>query len=464
MRCRKIYLNFDKIAVYESCRLRSLALFCLSPTFSFSQDSLGHQLDEYLGMAARFYQFNGSVLIAKGDSIILAKGYGWRDVRLGERNDANTIYQLGSLTKPFTAEVILFLVERGKLSLHDRLSKFFPDFPNGNRITIANLLDHTSGIPGFNVDESDTIAWSPVSRDTILAQFIRQPLEFKPGTEYRYSNSGYFLLGMIIEKLTGMSYEAAVREYIFNPLHMMRSGFDFIHLADEDKATGYAVFDATAQRPVHLIDSTVSYAAGAMYSSVFDLFHWSRSVARHEFLSARMWKIAQTPVKSNYGYGWIIDRIDGQKFVGHGGGIMGFTSFFAYFPAGNITIILLNNFFDESDPLTLPASGLVAILFHQPYHLPTAAVRWKVADSTLKKYVGTYYLSIVPKRKMVISIQDGHAVAQVSGTAIELEFESDTQFQFKNVPGASGEFILSAGTVKKIAVTQNGQYEWIKIH
>lgn len=432
-------------------------------SITLSNDSITRKLDDYLTQATKLYQFNGSVLIAKGDSILVAKGYGWSDIQHGTLNSPQTIFQLGSLTKPFTSEIILMLEEKGKLSLHDKLAKFLPGYPNGDQITIENLLDHTSGIYNYDVAETDTIAWTPVSRDTILSTFIHHPLDFKPGSEYRYSNSGYFLLGIIIEKLTGIPYEQTVREWILNPLHMSHSGFDFIHLRDPGKATGYAVFDSTTQRPVHLIDSTVSYAAGAMYSNVIDLFTWARSVARRELLSQRTWNRAQTPVKSNYGYGWIIDKVNGKNFVGHGGGIMGFRSLFCYFPGDDITVILLDNSFNENDMSPLPIEDLSAIIFDKPYHLPTAGRKWKIADSILRKYEGTYYLSVVPKRRMVIQRQDGHLVALVSGQTLELVFQSDAQFQFRNVPNASGEFIFNDRAVSKISVSQNGHYEWIRI-
>jgi CubicO group peptidase (beta-lactamase class C family) len=432
-------------------------------SITLSRDTLLRKLDDYLTQTTKLYQFNGSVLIAKGDSTLLAKGYGWRDVQKDLKNSPQTIFQLGSLTKPFTSEIILMLNEKGRLSLHDKLSKFLPDYPNADKITIENLLDHTSGIYNYDVAETDTIAWTSVSRDTILSTFMHHPLEFKPGSQYRYSNSGYFLLGIVIEKITGMPYEQAVREWILKPLHMYRSGFDFIHLLDPDKATGYAVFDSTTQRPVHLIDSTVPYAAGAMYSDVIDLFAWARSVARRELLSPKTWNRAQTPVKSNYGYGWISDKVNGKNFVGHGGGIMGFRSLLCYFPADDITVILLDNSFNENDVSPLPIEDLTAIIFDKPYQLPTAAGKWKISDSLLKQYSGTYYLSVVPKRRMVIQRQDGHLVALVSGQTLEIVFQTDNQFQFRNVPNATGQFIFTGGAVSKISVTQNGHYEWIRI-
>ncbi len=427
-------------------------------------DSLAQKLDEYLNSANKAHTFNGAVLIAQHGKIILEKGYGYKDVANKTLNDTNSIFQIGSNTKPFTATAILILQQEGKLFINDKLSKYFPDYPNGNKITIENLLTHTSGIPGYDVEETDTIAWSPVSKEFILNIFKNDSLEFEPGTKYKYSNAGYFLLGMIIEKVTGKSYEQAIRNMIFGPLQMVHSGFDFIHLKDTLKATGYAVLNDTMQRPVHLIDSTVSYAAGAMYSTTGDMYKWARANATNQILSADLWKKAFTPYKENYGYGWIIDSINGKNYIGHSGGIMGFTSYFLYFPQEDVTIILLNNFLDEANPIVLPVQDVSAIIFNKPYKLVHAEKAIAISDSVLNSYTGTYALSSAPKRTIIVTKENNVLQANLAGkVTTQMIFQTNTKFEFKNIPNTEGEFIIENGKVIKIIISQNGLFEWNKI-
>jgi CubicO group peptidase (beta-lactamase class C family) len=456
--------------------LLSCILFCLCPAVLFGQqvDSIPARLDEYLESLSKAYKFSGSVLIAQGGKILFKKGYGWKNVAATTKNDENGIYQIGSMTKIFTAAIILTLEEHGRLSVRNKLSKYFPDYRQAAEVTIENLLTHTSGIADYNVDETDTIAWTPVSKAVIWSLFRDKPLHFMPGTAYEYSNSGYFLLGQIIEQVTGRPFEQAVREMIFEPLKMVHSGFDFLHLADTLKVTGYAVYRADRQRPAHLIDSTVSNSAGGMYSNLSDLYIWARSISGHQILSAETWKKAFTPFTmalkhlgrspSNYGYGWLIDSINGKKYVGHSGGIMGFTSYFLYFPAEDINIILLNNFLDEEQPSMLPVQDITAILFNKPYTLYRDTKEVKLADAVLGSYTGTYALSIAPKRTITVSLNNGHLQANMSGTTLEFVFQDDQHFTFKNVPGTEGVFNVENGKVIKMVILQNGRYEWNKMN
>jgi CubicO group peptidase (beta-lactamase class C family) len=455
--------------------LLSFLFFSLSPGAMFAQQdtSIPARLDEYLTAISSAYKFSGAVLVARRGKVLFEKGYGWKNAATGIKNDEDGIFQLGSVTKTFTATVILKLEEEGKLSLRDNLSKYFPDYRQAAEVTIENLLTHTSGIPDYNVDETDTIAWTPVPKALIWSQFKDKPLEFKPGTAYEYSNSGYFMLGQIIEQVTGKPYEQAVREMIFEPLHMTHSGFDFIHLADPLKVTGYALYREDRQRPAHLIDSTVSYAAGGMYSNTSDLYTWAKAISSHQILSEDTWEKAFTPYTvgmkhlgrspSNYGYGWLIDSINGKNYVGHEGGIFGFNCYFIYFPTEDITVILLNNILDEQHPIILPVQDVTAILFHKPYSLYHDIKEVKVADTLLTTYVGTYALSTAPKRKLFVSLANGHLQANLSGTILEFVFQDNQHFQFKNVPNTNGTFNVENGKVVKVVFLQNGQYEWNKI-
>ena len=251
---------------------------------------------------------------------------------------------------------------------------------------------------------------------------------------------------------------------IFAPLQMMHSGFDFIHLHDTLKAIGYAITNDTLQKSAHLIDSTVSYAAGGMYSTTGDLYKWMEAVVDKKILSAGMWEKALVPYKGNYGYGWIIDSINGKHYIGHSGGTIGFTSYVLYFPGEDVIVILLNNFFNDTDPITLPVQDVSAIIFNKPYKLPGNSKEFKPSDVTINMYVGTYALSSAPKRKIVITNDNNFLQANLAGQiTTKLIFKTSTKFDFKNVPNTEGEFVIENGKVTKIIVFQNGLFEWNKI-
>jgi CubicO group peptidase (beta-lactamase class C family) len=200
----------------------------------------------------------------------------------------------------------------------------------------------------------------------VLSLFENKAVHFKPGTQFEYCNSGYYLLGMIIERLMDMPYEQAVRKYIFEPLGMEHSGFDFIHLNSPDKATGYVSFDSSRHIPAVLMDSTVTYAAGGIYSTAIDLYQWAKAIAQKRLLSDSGWAHAFAPGLEHYGDGWWIDTLYGQKYVTHSGGLQGFMSSFTYFPDEDVTIILLNNFGNYGQSLWPINSGISAIVFGKP--------------------------------------------------------------------------------------------------
>ncbi len=358
-------------------------------------DSVSKKLDEYLLVANKENRFNGNALIAQRGKILLQKSYGYKNFAAHVLNDSNTIFQIGSVTKQFTATVILKLQEGGKLSVNNTLDKYFPQFKYAGDITIENLLTHTSGIYNYtnDIDESDSaIVCNPVNKELALDIMFKHKLDFKPGTQFRYDNSGYYLLGLIIEKVTGKSYEENVREIIFKPLQMNHSLFDFKHSLDTNIATGYQTLNDSIQKEASAWrwDSTVSYAAGAIWSTTGDMYKWAQAIANKKILSAESWKAMLTPHLDKYGYGVYLDSLFGKQSISHGGGIPGFIAYLSYYPAENVTIILLSNvgWFDES--LNTINADLSAIIFHKPYELMRSHTGIKLPDEILKQYVGQY--------------------------------------------------------------------------
>ena len=267
-------------------------------------DSITQKLDEYLIAANKVNKFNGNALIAQNGKILLQKSYSYKNFAAHVLNDSNTIFQIGSVTKQFTATVILKLQEEGKLSLNDKLDKYFPQFKYADRITIENLLTHTSGIYNYtaDIDEKDSaIVCNPVDKQLALDIMFKHDLDFKPGSKFQYDNSGYYLLGMIIEKVTGKSYEQNLHDLIFTPLQMNHSLFDFKHSRDTNIATGYQTLNDSTQKEASAWrwDSTVSYAAGAIWSTTSDMYKWAQAIADKKILSVESWKAMLTRILKN---------------------------------------------------------------------------------------------------------------------------------------------------------------------
>lgn len=369
----------------------------------FCQKTIPQKLDELIQAYCKVNKFNGSVLISRKGEILLKKGYGIKNAAINTMNDGNSIFKIYSVTKTFTATLILKLVELNKLSLSDKLNKFYPEFPRGDSITIEHLLTHTSGI--YEYTKGSDLA--DPSEKSFIKFIVTKPLDFSPGTTWSYSNSGYWLLGFIISKVTGMTYEDAVRTFIFKPLHMGHSGFDFKGLSHKNKTTGYELFSATIKKEA--IEYTLGpFSAGAIYSTVDDLFKFHNGLQNFSIIKEASLKKAYKPSRNNYGYGWIIDSLDGKLRVSHSGGAAGYRSNFMRIPADDICIILFNN--NENAIVDLITKNLIQILFDKPYKIPAEI---NLAPSVLAQFTGAY--AVKPSFTMYITSEDGRLVAQASG-------------------------------------------------
>lgn len=431
----------------------SMAVLLCFVLSSFSQNQTA-QLDSILSRYAQLNKFNGTALVAKGGTILLDKGYGYRNVANKVLNDENSIFQLGSITKQFTAAVILKLQQEKKLSVSDKISKYFPKFPKGDSITIEQLLLHTSGIYNYTSDSKfmETEVTKPANREKMMALFKDKPLDFSPGTRWKYSNSGYSMLGYIIEKAAKMPYEQAVRKYIFTPLQMTHSGFDFVHLQLLEKTTGYLTVNNTSADIAPSVDSSVSFSAGAIYSTVGDLYKWHRALENYSILSQADQEKAYTPVRNNYGYGWRIDNIDGKRKVGHDGAIHGYITNFVRVPEDDVCIILLSNASDKSfNEIT---NNILNQLYNKPYDLPKLKTSISLPDNILKQYEGNY--EIRPDLKVVMKIKDGALNASPTGQTTKIlsvekedffsDSNDDVKVEFvKNYKGEVEGFLLSQG-------------------
>jgi CubicO group peptidase (beta-lactamase class C family) len=439
--------------------------FCVTKA---QTDSITQKFDEYLLAANKVNKFNGNALIAQNGKILLQKSYGYKNFAAHVLNDSNTIFQIGSVTKQFTATIILKLQEEGKLSVNDKLDKYFPQFKYANKITIENLLTHTSGIYNYtaDIDEKDSaIVCNPVDKQLALDIMFKHSLDFKPGTQFRYDNSGYYLLGLIIEKVTAKSYEQNVRDIIFAPLQMNHSLFDFKHSADTNIATGYQALNDSIQKEASAWrwDSTVSYAAGAIWSTTGDMYKWAQAIANKKILSADSWKAMLTPHLEKYGYGVFIDSVLGKQTISHGGGIPGFIAYLCYYPDEDVTIILLNNWGWFNDALNGINADLSAIIFHKPYELMSNHVGIKLSNDVLKNYIGQYNFD--KKHHVYITLENEQLQMEApqGGLPKSPLFANDETNFYLKIINARIEFVKDASrNITELIAHYNGKDEVCK--
>ena len=386
-----------------------LGVFIATSIFNVSYGQVKvDKLDKLISAYAEYGQFNGSVLVAEKGKVIYKKGFGLADMEWNIPNQPDTKHRLGSITKQFTSMLIMQLVEQGKLKLDVPISTYLPDYPrkNGNVITIHQLLTHSSGIPnmtsfpGFLKNVSRN-AYSPLQLVNMSAD---STLQFKPGERFAYSNSGYLLLGYIIEKVTGRSYEQLLQENIFTPLKMNNTGYDHHETLWKNRARGY---EKNGRRYVNadFIDMSVPYAAGALYSTVEDLYLWDQALYGNQLLrKENMDLLFAKHIPSgggHYGYGWGMGEMplgntaERIETIGHGGGINGFNTQLTRIPSDKSFIVLLNN--TGGAPLNEMTNAIAAILYDKSYDLPKRSVAYSLADRIEKAGIPAaleYYKSI----------------------------------------------------------------------
>lgn len=312
------------------------------------------RIDAWLSQTGEDGTFSGSVLIAEKGQVLLSRGYGLADREQKIPNSPQTRFLLGSVTKQFTAMAILILQSQGKLNVQDPICRYIEDCPGAwEDITIHHLLTHTSGMivmPGDN-----SYPETPITPRELLERFEDAPLDFQPGERISYSNCGYWVLGTIIEQVSGQSYEAFVQQWIFDPLDMHDSGYD---QDARGLADGYV--DQNTAAPAAVIDSSFLYSAGALYSTVEDLYRWDQALYTEQLIPRELLDQMFAPRISlypdavgsvAYGYGWIVLDHLGRQMVGHGGALDGFRSWIFRYPDDRITIILLSNQEDSQDTM-----------------------------------------------------------------------------------------------------------------
>jgi CubicO group peptidase (beta-lactamase class C family) len=399
--------------------------------------------------------FMGSVLVARGNEVLLDKGYGSANLEWNIPNSSTAKFRLGSLTKQFTAASILLLEERGKLKTSDPVKTLMPDAPAAwDKITIYNLLTHTSGIPNFTgFPDYASQEPFPTTPEKLVARFRDKPLDFQPGEKWSYSNSGYILLGYLLEKASGESYEKFLQENIFRPLGMKDSGVDSNSAIILRRASGYTPGKDGPQN-AGFINMTVPFSAGALYSTTGDLLRWEQGLFGGKLLSAASLTKMTTPFKNDYACGLLVRTVNGHKVIDHGGGIEGFNTSLAYYPDDKVTVVVLANL--NGDAPAAIGTRLGAIMHGEKVELPSERKEITLAPKLLEQYVGTYQMA--PKINMMITVANGQLISQISGQGkVPLFAESETKF-FPKVVDAEIEFGKDdKGAVTSLTLHQGGR-------
>ena len=334
-----------------------LALFLALPGFGAKQadpkvqESLAAKIDALLAPVYKIGEPGAALLVVKDGQVLVRKAYGTADLELGVGLEPDMVFRIGSMTKQFTAVAILMLMEQEKLGLNDPITKFLPDYPTqGRTITVEHLLTHTSGIK----DYTSLPEWLPLWRKDmslteLIALFKDKPMDFEPGERWRYCNSGYVLLGAIIEKASGMSYEAFLQQAIFSPLGLKHTYYGSASRIIPLRIPGYGPGSDNTFLNAEYLSMTQPYAAGSLLTNVDDLAVWNDALLSGRLIKRETLEKAWTPYKfkdgtsAGYGYGWAIGEYEGHRMIIHGGGINGFLSAGILFPEDRLFVTLLTN-------------------------------------------------------------------------------------------------------------------------
>ena len=388
--------NFNKsnIVTYKIIPLKinkimkTIMLLLLLPLAITAQKNYPKLLDEYAQAEFKIKDFNGTMLVMQKGKVMYKKAFGMADREWNIPNTVDTKFRIGSVTKQFTAACILQLAEQGKLSLDDKLTQYIPDYPKGDSITIHMLLNHTSGIANYtDLPEFWPTAILPLSTDSMIALFKNKPLDFSPGTKWNYSNSGFFLLGVIVEKASGKTFTDYLQEHIIKKLALKNTLMDNLDSVLSFRAKGYGKNNAGVWQHAMQISMEGPYSAGAMVSTVDDLYYWTKALHSNKVLSAASTQKMLTPYKENYGYGIGIDSLKNHKRVSHSGGIPGFLSYLGYFPDDDLCVVIISNNGSNSSRLGI---ALESIMFNLPVQIPYTPKEVTIDTAILNNYVGKY--------------------------------------------------------------------------
>lgn len=403
---RIVRKTMKKLVLFIVCLFISLHVLAKNPN---------KQIDELLNELFEKDGPGGVALVVRDGKTIYRKAFGMANMELGVKMKPGHVFRIGSITKQFTASAIMLLVEQGKIKLDDEITKYIKDYPtHGYSITIEHLLTHTSGIKSYTGMEKWTaeVRKKDFSPEEMVDYFKSQPVDFAPGEKFKYNNSGYFLLGYIIEIVSGQTYEQFLKENIFTPLKMNSSFYDRNSPIIKNRASGYAK-DDNGYKNDNFLSMTQPFAAGALLSTVDDLSVWYTAVMADKVIKKESREKAHSAYTLNdgsqtdYGYGWTIGNIQGSTMIEHGGGINGFLSASKYLPDENVFVTVLSNCACNYPGEV--AEKIAAIAIGKPF----AWKKTSLKEDLLKSYVAVY--SSESDGDRIITLDDGKLYSMKTG-------------------------------------------------
>jgi CubicO group peptidase (beta-lactamase class C family) len=426
-----------------------LVIICLVGIVSTAQD-LATQVDQLMSNQYKANEPGATVLIAKAGKPIYRKAFGMADLELSIPMAPENVFEIGSITKQFTAVSILMLMEQGKLSLEDPITKFIENYPtHGHTITVHHLLTHTSGIKSYTGMEKWTQLWrNDMTPMEMIDLFKNEPMDFAPGMKWEYNNSAYFILGYIIEKVTGITYPEFIEKNIFVPLDMKNSYYGSMSKIITNRAKGYQKDKSFVN--AEYLSLTQPYAAGSIMSTIDDLLKWNIAVNSYKLVKKESLQKAFTNYKlpdgkpTNYGYGWGLNDINGSATIEHSGGIFGYLSNAIYLPKEDVYVAVLSNC--NCNPPGEVSTRIAALAIGKPYGEPVSKI--KLDETYAKSLTGVYDFDDSSSR--IITYEDGQLYSQRTGSGKLKIFPQDkTNFVFET-GFATYQFVTDKTGVKEL--------------
>ena len=415
-------------------------------TFGYSQKDISTKLEQYMDAQFAINDFSGTVLVSKNDSVLFKKAYGFADYEWKVKNVIDSKFSLASVSKQFTAVAILQLAENKKLSLEDPLSKYFAGFPKGDKITLKMMLTHNSGL---NMDFDELyLTKTDLDKDSVYTYLAKKPLLFEPGTSTAYSNIGYYLLARVIEKVSGQSYSAYLKQNVFDKAKMYNSGVSS-NDAIVDKMTQRYYFDNDKLVKNPYINWNFNVGHDGVYSTVEDLDLWNKALFESQTLLSEesKKKMFTSYNEENFGFGVIINPFYNQnhQLIAHDGGFLGAMTSFNKFTDDKILITVLSN--NQSKSYYI-AYGLAGICFGKEVELPYKHIQLAIDPKIYDQYVGDYENIKILKKDNKLYYTDYN---------IELLPESETKFFRSDNHNTTLEFIKNKkGKITQIEIKKAG--------
>ncbi|HEY5061764.1 MAG TPA: serine hydrolase [Gemmatimonadaceae bacterium] len=456
-------------------RIMSLVALCLAFTAAGAQQppQSRPELVRQIDSIANDYVTSGptasaAVAVVRGRDTIVMRGYGYADIAAKRRAGPTTVYEIGSITKQFTSSAIMRLVEQGKINLDDDLSKYVPNFPlHGRHVTIGELLNHTSGIHNYTAEPAWQKHWAEdLTTDSIVGFVKQDTLDFAPGTKWSYSNTGYVLLGIVVEKASGKPYATYLDEQFFKPLRLRQTRYCPSHAPDTTFATGYSI-KAGQLVPSTYLSMTHPFSAGALCSTARDFLVWQRALNNSgRVVSARSYALMTTPdtlangTRLTYGFGLGVSQLGSHRMISHGGGINGFTTAQLWVPDDTLSVIMFTNT-DGRAPdgaAVNIARAVLGLPFVQPRRAPPAvALDPALRDQVVGTYEfkapsgGTFTIHIYVEGERLMSKADGPGQG-----AFPLVYYGNNTFGAGFDPSMRLAFVIENGRATRASLTQGG--------